>query len=94
MASINHHAELRLIITRYKPWAQCGVCQDVTKLRPERTRYAKHGTSHGRSAVIAARQQKVRPDRDAICKTRYKPWAQCRDSGKTTKRASRQGCDI
>ena len=36
MASINHHGELRLIITRYKPWAQCGVSQDVTKLRPDR----------------------------------------------------------
>ena len=40
MASIYHHGELRLIITLYKPRAQCGVSQDVTKLRPERTRHA------------------------------------------------------
>ena len=26
--------------------------------------------------------------------TRYKPWAQCRDSGKTTESASRQGRDM
>ena len=73
MASKYHLGELRLIITLYKPWAQCGVSQDVTKLRPERTRHALHGTSLRRSAVIAARQQKWRPYRDAICITWYNP---------------------
>ncbi len=33
--------------------------------------------------MIAARQSIGRPDRDAICITRYKPWAQCRDCSMT-----------
>ena len=49
----------------------------------------------GRSAVIVARLTIRRPDRDAICITRYKLHrAQCRESSMTDYKASRQGRDM